>query len=99
MYKSVDNAEFKIFCEYVDNLKQCIHTLIHTCRKAQNLENFHMYTHSQRLLQILLNLQNNQKHIRKPIYRWLSIEDQRKSHNEYYKQGEYLRYEYQIPKG
>ena len=97
MYKSVDIEEINIFCDYVDNLKQGIHTLIHNCGNAWNLENFHMYTHSQRLLQILLNLQNNQKHIRKPIYRWLSIEDQRKSHNEYYKQGEYLRYEHQIP--
>ena len=34
MYNSVDNAEFKIFCEYVDNIKQYIHTLIHTYRKA-----------------------------------------------------------------
>jgi len=97
VYKSVDIEEINIFCDYVDNLKQGIHILIHNCGNAWNLENFHMYTHSQRLLQILLNLQNNQKHIRKPIYRWLSIEDQRKSHNEYYKQGEYLRYEHQIP--
>ena len=33
------------------------------------------------------------------IYRGPTKIAQRKSHNEYYKQGEYLRYEYQISKG